>query len=172
MNFRFGHLDTPILKTNSKADHYNSQSSVLYHEIQQIISTLRTKDKIPLADLFYQIRQNKNKIELKSKNASSFRIVFEKFIDEKSFTASTNKLYWNLHYQLLECFGSIDIEEFELKDWTQFRNFLKTKKKHAVNTICITPDKLKAMIKYLKSTGYGISIQNFPSQRRNQEDIS
>lgn len=161
-DFRSGNFEKPILKTNPKADHYNGQISLLYHEIQQIISTLRREDKVPLADLVYQIYQKRKKIELKPKNKPSFTEIFEKFMDERSFTASTKKLYQNLHDQLLEFNPSIDIEEFELSHWTQFRNFLKNKKKHAVNTICIRLNKLKAMIKYLKFTGYEIPIQNFP----------
>jgi integrase len=161
-DFRSGNFEKPIAKTNPKADHYNNQISLLYHEIQQIISTLRREDKVPLADLVYQIHQNKKKIELKPKKETSFTEIFEKFLDEKSFTASTRKLYQNLHDQLLECYPHVDIEEFELKHWTQFRIFLKTKKKHAVNTICIRLNKLKAMIKYLKTTGYEIPIRNFP----------
>ncbi|HEX6889328.1 MAG TPA: phage integrase SAM-like domain-containing protein, partial [Chryseolinea sp.] len=80
----------------------------------------------------------------------------------KAFSAATKKLYQNLHDQLLEWCPSICLEEFDLQQWTEFRNFLKHKKKHSTNTICIRLNKLKAMIKYLKSTGHKIPLANFP----------
>jgi hypothetical protein len=38
-DLKSGNFEKPILKTNQRADHYNSQIPLLYHEIQQIIST-------------------------------------------------------------------------------------------------------------------------------------
>jgi hypothetical protein len=135
-----------VRKSNPKADHYNRQVSLLYHELRQIISTLRREDKIPSADLVYQLHNQKRNVEVSPKNKRAFTPIFEQFLDEKAFSAATKKLYKNLHDQLLEWCPSICLEEIDLRHWTEFRNFLKDKKKHSTNTICIHLNKLKAMI--------------------------
>src|SRR5687767_8814512 len=70
-DFRPGRLEKPVLKGNPKAEHYNKQISLLYHEIQQIISTLRREDKLPTADLVYLVHQNKKRIESKAAEKKS-----------------------------------------------------------------------------------------------------
>jgi hypothetical protein len=117
------------------------------------------------ADLVYQLHNQKRNIEVESKNKRPFTSIFEQFLDEKAFSAATKKLYQDLHDQLLEWCSSVCLEEFDLRQWTEFRNFLKHKKKHSTNTICIRLNKLKAMIKYLKSTGHN-SACKFPVAAR------
>jgi integrase len=161
-DFQPGTFEKPVRKTNPKADQYNRQISLLYHELQQIISTLRREDKVPSAEMVFQLHNRKRTVEIAPKNKRSFTSIFEQFLNEKAFSAATKKLYQNLHDQLVEWSSSICLEDFDLQHWTEFRNFLKHTKKHSTNTICIRLNKLKAMIKYLKSTGHKIPLANFP----------
>ena len=45
-----GRLERPVRKTGAKAEHYNKQVSLQYHEIQQIVLTLLREDKLPAAN--------------------------------------------------------------------------------------------------------------------------
>lgn len=120
-DFQQGYLEKPVAKNNPKADHYNKQVSLLYHEIQQIISTLRREDKMPTADLVYQIYQTKKRIESKVIDKKSFADVFQTFLNEKAFKSATLKLYKNTYSQLTECFPKLVIEEFDSNYWCRFR---------------------------------------------------
>jgi len=146
----------------AKAEHYNKQISLQYHEIQQIVSTLRREDTLPTADLVHRIYQNKKRIESKSIDKKSIGEVFQTFLNEKSFKSTTLKLYKNTYSQLIECFPELIIEEFDSNYWTKFRRFLRDHKKQSTNTTCIRLNKLKAMIKHLKETGLEILIKSFP----------
>ncbi len=91
-DFRIGSFDKPVLKTNQNFAHLNGKVSLLYHELQQIISTLRREDKIPTADLVFQIFNDKRKIDVKGKDKRTFTEIFDRFVDEKSFSAATKNL--------------------------------------------------------------------------------
>jgi hypothetical protein len=69
-------LEKPVRKSNPKADHYNQHISLLYHELQQIISTLRREDKVASADLVYQLHNQKKNIAVESKNKRPFTSIF------------------------------------------------------------------------------------------------
>ncbi|HZY80626.1 MAG TPA: hypothetical protein VFE50_13970 [Cyclobacteriaceae bacterium] len=60
---REGYLEKPVAKTNPMADHFNEKIMLLYHEVQQIISTLRREDKVPSAHVVFQIYRDKKHID-------------------------------------------------------------------------------------------------------------
>jgi len=64
-DYKAGHIDHPVAKTNPNADHYNKQVALLYYEILSIVSALRRDDKVPTADLVRHIHYNKEQIDMK-----------------------------------------------------------------------------------------------------------
>lgn len=170
-DFREGHLEKPVAKTHPMSDHFNDQIMLLYHEVQQIISTLRREDKVPTAHVVYQIHQDKKRIDSKPRPGKKFDELFQTFLNEKNFTAATLKLYMLMYKQLTECFPDLDIETFDANSWTNFRNHLQERRHCSNNTICIRLKKLKATIKHLKRSGLNIPIRSFPLPKEEVKKI-
>lgn len=165
-------IDMPVRKTNPNAEHYNKQISLLYHELHQIISTLRREDKVPLADLVYKIFQDKKRIELSPVNNKTPQQVYKDFMAEKEFPQSTADLYDLMWIQLWACFPEFKFEEFTLHHWIRFRTYMKTVLGHSNNTIVIRLNKLKAMLRHLKGQGNEIPIDSFPLPKEEVKKVA
>jgi hypothetical protein len=90
-DFNQGNVEKPVAKSNPNADYLNQNVSLLFHELQQIISTLRREDKIPTADVVSRLHHDKTRVVLKPLKSSSFNELFQTFLDEKNFSAATLK---------------------------------------------------------------------------------
>ncbi len=165
-------IEKPVRKTNPDAEVYNSQISLLYHELHQIISTLRREDKIPMADLVYKIFQDKKRIELSPVSNKTPQQVYIDFMAEKEFPESTAGLYDLMWTQLWQCFPDFKFDEFTLNQWIRFRTYLKNEMGHSNNTIVIRLNKLKAMLRHLKGQGNEIPIESFPLPKEEVKKVA
>ncbi|MEI9921399.1 MAG: phage integrase SAM-like domain-containing protein [Bacteroidota bacterium] len=170
-DFKPGNIEKPVAKSNPNADYLNQTISLLFHELQQIISTLRREDKIPTADVVSRLHRDKTRVVLKPLKPVSFNDLFQTFLDEKNFTAATLKLYKATHSRLIECFPNLDIEKFDANAWAHFRRFLQEEHGLSSNTACIRMKKLKAMLKHMKKSGVEIPIRTFPLPKEEVKKI-
>ncbi|HMJ68162.1 MAG TPA: phage integrase SAM-like domain-containing protein [Cyclobacteriaceae bacterium] len=170
-DFRPGNVEKPVAKSNPNADYLNQNVSLLFHELQQIISTLRREDKIPTADVVSRLHHDKTRVVLKPLKSTPFDKLFQIFLDEKNFTAATLKLYKATYSRLMECFPDLDIEKFDVNAWAHFRRFLQEEHGLSSNTACIRMKKLKAMLKHMKKSGVEIPIRTFPLPKEEVKKI-
>lgn len=161
-DFRPGNLDKPVAKSNPNADFFNQKILLLFHELHQIISTLRREDKVPTADVVSRLHQDKTRVVLTPIKSFSFNELYQTFLNEKDFSAATLKLYNGIHSRLTQCFPDLDVEKFDSNAWARFRRFLQEDHGLSSNTTCIRMKKLKAMLKHMKNSGVEIPIRTFP----------
>jgi integrase len=167
-----GVIQKPVRSSNPNAAHWNRLADQVYSKIMSIQSQLLREDKVPTADLVYELYHQNEEVELAKTYLPETTLVesFTRFLKAESYDHATEKLYRTLYAHLDCCFGNITLKGFNLDQWIVFRNYLKNKGLTA-NTICIRLSKFKHFLKFIKNEGIEIQIDRFPMPKEEIKQV-
>lgn len=157
-----GALQKAVRSSNQNSTHLNKMLDQVYTKITSVELRLKREDKVPTGDLVHKMYDQDEIIDVSGRKDMSMIALLEQFLQAKSYTSNTHKLFKTLQKHLEAHIGEMPASEFNLATWTSFRGYLSETKKLSADTICIRLAKLRTFIKFYQKDGLEIPIKSFP----------